>query len=166
MILAVDVQYRNDYATAAGVLFPSWESDTPSDELVAESEQVAAYRPGQFYLRELPCILALLPRIHNQPACFIIDGYISLGKEGKPGLGMHLWNALAGKIPVIGVAKSRYMDTAEECELYRGRSKRPLYVTAVGISLDEAKEHIRGMHGVHRIPTMLKRVDQLCRGLI
>ena len=166
MILAVDVYYRGDHATAAGVLFPSWESDTPSDELAVESEQVAAYRPGQFYLRELPCILALLSQIPQQPSCILIDGYVSLGKERKPGLGMHLWNALAGKIPVIGVAKSRFKETPEETELYRGGSRSPLYVTAVGISLDEAKEHIRGMHGVHRIPTMLKRADRLSRGLI
>jgi deoxyribonuclease V len=46
----------------------------------------------------------------------------------------------------------------------RGGSARPLYVTAAGLSADEAARRVRDMHGPYRIPTLLKRVDQLCRG--
>jgi deoxyribonuclease V len=53
--------------------------------------------------------------------------------------------------------------TAEE--VIRGRSKVPLNVTAVGIDAAEAAECIRRMDGRHRIPTLLKRVDQLARGI-
>jgi deoxyribonuclease V len=38
-----------------------------------------------------------------------------------------------------------------------------LYVTAMGISSEEAKSLIETMHGQYRIPTMLKLVDQLSK---
>ena len=50
--------------------------------------------------------------------------------------------------------------------IYRGDSAKPLFVTAVGMTLEEAKAHIASMHGEHRIPTLLRRVDQLCRGIV
>jgi deoxyribonuclease V len=36
-------------------------------------------------------------------------------------------------------------------------------VTAVGIDLAEAARRLGEMHGPYRIPTLLKRVDRLCR---
>ena len=38
-------------------------------------------------------------------------------------------------------------------------------MTAVGIDPLAAAEQIRQMHGANRIPTLLKRVDRLTRGL-
>ena len=67
---------------------------------------------------------------------------------------------------MIGVAKRSFKDTPEQCELFSGDSTKPLFVTAVGMTLGEAKAHIASMHGEHRIPTLLKRVDQLCRGIV
>ena len=165
MIVAIDVHYRPDgSATAAALCFPSWESGETVEELVLEIEEVAQYVPGQFYLRELPCILRVLADIKCPYDCIVIDGYVVLGKDRRPGLGMHLWNALDRKIPVIGVAKSRVRETPEEAKLFRGSSTRPLYVTAIGVPLDEAKACIGRMHGSHRIPALLKRVDWVCRG--
>jgi len=46
----------------------------------------------------------------------------------------------------------------------RGDSSRPLFVTAAGMNADGAAELVRGMHGLHRLPTLLKRADQLARG--
>ena len=46
---------------------------------------------------------------------------------------------------------------------YRHRSRRPLFVTAAGMPQERAARHIERMHGGFRIPTMLKRVDPLCR---
>ena len=48
-------------------------------------------------------------------------------------------------------------------ELRRGTSRSPLYVTAAGMEATEAARHIAEMHGPHRVPTLLKRVDRLCR---
>ena len=79
---------------------------------------------------------------------------------------MHLYDSLENKIPVIGVAKRSFEGTPEQFELYSGESAKPLFVTAVGMTLEEAKAHIVSMHSEHRIPTLLKRVDQLCRGIV
>ena len=81
-------------------------------------------------------------------------------------MGKHLYDALHAKSVVIGVAKSRFKDTPTEAEIFRGRSRRALYVTAVGISAAEANGFIVRMHGEHRIPTLLKRVDQLSKRLV
>ena len=40
--------------------------------------------------------------------------------------------------------------------ILRGRSRCPLYVTAVGMDLAEAAGHIQAMHGPYWIPTLLK----------
>jgi deoxyribonuclease V len=49
-------------------------------------------------------------------------------------------------------------------EVTRGHSLSPLYVSAAGMHLSDAMHHIQEMHGEFRIPTLLKRVDQLSRG--
>ncbi len=93
----------------------------------------------------------------------VIDGYVWLGGPDKPGLGAHLYEALGRQTAVVGVAKTRSKGAENACEVFRGNSKRPLFITAAGLSQDCAAEHIRSMHGLYRIPTLLKRVDELCR---
>lgn len=166
MILAVDVDYREDKAIAAGLLFQNWEDREPVQELISEILTVAEYEPGQFYKRELPCVLALLQQLAQLPEFIVIDGYVYLDGNQKPGFGKHLYEALEGKSVIIGVAKSRFKDTPAETEIFRGGSKRALYVTAVGVSEVEAKSLVMRMHGEHRIPTLLKRVDQLSKRLV
>ena len=45
----------------------------------------------------------------------------------------------------------------------RGRrgSRKPLYVSAVGCRLQDAADRVLRMHGPHRIPTLVRRADQL-----
>jgi deoxyribonuclease V len=74
-----------------------------------------------------------------------------------------LYQALAGKVAVIGVAKTQFAGAGAAVEVLRGRSTRPLFVTAVGMSAQRAAEHVRSMHGPDRIPTLLKHVDSLAR---
>jgi deoxyribonuclease V len=50
----------------------------------------------------------------------------------------------------------------EAKEVLRGQSRQPLFVTSVGLE-DDAAQCVRKMHGEFRMPTLLKRVDQLCR---
>lgn len=178
MILATDVQYGaptenalgdangQSSAIAAGILFTHWQSEHSHRHVVRPIHTVAPYEPGSFYKRELPCLLALLTDINIELEAIIVDGYVSLGQHHKPGLGMHLYNALTQTVPVIGVAKNKFADTPESCEVLRGSSQKPLFVTAVGIPLESAKLSVESMHGDNRIPTVLKRVDQLCRGII
>jgi len=164
MILAIDVDYRaNNTALAAGVLFSDWQSEVPTEEVCITVQNVAEYIPGQFYKRELPCILAVLQASEHIVDTIVVDGFVSLGNDKKPGLGQHLWETLEEKIPVIGVAKSAFKDTPSNTQVWRGTSAKPLYVTSVGIALEMAKVFVQNMHGEYRLPTLLKRVDYLCR---
>ena len=166
MNLAIDVHYRAEKAIAAGVIFTDWLACEPEREFVTQLSDVGKYESGQFYKRELPCILALLQQVDLLPSCIVIDGYVYLGADEKPGLGKYLYDALQGQAAIIGVAKNRFQDTLAEAELMRGKSKRPLYVTSVGVDQAQAKQFISRMCGAYRLPTLLKRVDQLCRKTI
>ncbi len=161
MIAALDVHYRQDQmAAAAAVLFRDWADGAPFATYESILEKVAAYRSGQFYKRELPCLLALLKSIHEPLETLIVDGYVTHG-DG-PDLGWRLFSTFKGRIAVIGVAKSKYAN-AQGIEILRGDSRRPLYVSAAGMDIRQAACHIRQMQGRHRIPTLLKLVDQLAR---
>ena len=164
MILALDVHYAGDStATAAGVMFKDWHGDVVDHVITHHIEQVAPYRPGFFFERELPCLLALMSKLDGRPEAVIIDGYVWLGTDHRPGLGAHLHAALRGAIPVIGIAKTRFHGTPPGTEVIRGLSARPLFVTAAGIDAETAKNSVRSMHGQFRTPTMLSVVDRACR---
>ncbi|MCA9705979.1 MAG: endonuclease V, partial [Myxococcales bacterium] len=122
----------------------------------------APYVPGQLYLRELPCLLAVLERVARPLDAVLVDGYAVLDDLGRPGLGAHLHAALERRVPVVGVAKTHFRGSTA-VEVLRGGSTRPLYVTAVGMGPERAAEGVGRMHGPHRIPTLLRRVDRLCR---
>jgi deoxyribonuclease V len=164
MLACVDVDYRDEGAVAACVLFRDWADEAPAAERVERIARVEPYRPGQFYRRELPCLLAVLGPVAEGLEAVVIDGYVWLRDESAPGLGGHLYEALGRAVPVVGVAKTRFRSAEVARPVLRGGSGRPLYVTAAGVSADEAARHVRAMHGPYRIPTLLKRVDQLCRG--
>ena len=163
MILAVDVSYKTDEAFASGVGFRNWTDENPAYEVTAHLKGIKRYIPGSFYLRELPAILKLLKKVKEPPEVIVIDGYAWLGKDKKDGLGSRLYKSLNEKIPVIGVAKSAFKNTPEDLELYRGKSKRPLFITAAGMDEKEAKKLILKMQGQTRIPALLKRADKLSR---
>src|SRR5262249_37080476 len=103
--------------------------------------------------------LPLLPPVQ----IVLIDGYVWL-EENRPGLGAHLYQSLDGRVAVIGVAKTRYLGAAGVQEIARGTSKQPLYISAIGLRVQQAAEHVYSMRGPYRIPALLKRVDLLSRG--
>jgi deoxyribonuclease V len=162
MIAALDVRYDEDalIGHGAAVIFERWEDAEPLAEYTAAFNGVSPYVPGQFFKRELPCLMALLGKVREPLDQIVVDGFVSL--DERPGLGLHLWEALGSKVAVIGVAKNHFR-FATPVEVVRGSSKRPLYVTSVGIDPSAAVEAIRKMHGTSRIPTLLKRVDRLTR---
>ncbi|MGD8369468.1 MAG: endonuclease V [Desulfobacterales bacterium] len=162
MIAAFDVHYPSDGgASAAAVLFSGYGDAEPAAEYTAVFGHVEDYVPGAFYRRELPCLLDLFRRMDPVPDETVIDGYVMLGDD-RPGLGQHLFVRLGGKIPVIGVAKSKF-EGACHVEVFRGDGGRPLYVTAAGMDPRIAADKIRTMSGKFRIPALLKRVDRLAR---
>jgi deoxyribonuclease V len=161
MIACVDVYYRDDEARAACVLLRDWPDADSAGVYVEHITGVAPYHPGQFYRRELPCLLAVLAKVEGALDAVVVDGYVWLG-GGTPGLGARLYEALGRAVPIVGVAKTRFAGAAAEA-VVRGTSRRPLYVTAAGMDLADAATRVRGMHGPFRVPTLLKKVDQLCR---
>jgi deoxyribonuclease V len=163
MIACIDVHYRADLTIAGCVLLRDWPDERPAHEIVTRVGPVKPYHAGRFYERELQPALQVLRLTPEPPTTVVIDGYVWLDARGTPGLGAHLFRSLNEAIPVVGVAKSRFRDSAFAVRVVRGSSTRALYVTAAGLSPDTAARCIERMHGRHRIPTMLRRVDQLCR---
>ncbi|WP_394824655.1 endonuclease V [Pendulispora albinea] len=161
--VCVDVDYRDDCVVAACVGFHAWTDDQAAFETKIRSESAAAaYEPGQFYRREMPYVLGLLERLDARPAIIVVDGYVTLD-QGKPGFGAHLHQALSGRCAVVGVAKRPFRNATSAVAVLRGTSHQPLFVDAIGVPLDEAVDGVRAMHGAHRVPTLLKRVDRLSR---
>jgi deoxyribonuclease V len=163
MLACLDVDYRDSEAVAACVLFRAWTDDRGAAEVVEHIPHVEPYQSGEFYRRELPCLLAVLSQVRDPVEAVVIDGYVWLADESRPGLGGRLYEALGRTVPVLGVAKTRFAGVQVARPVVRGVSRRPLWVTAAGIDPDIAAGDIQAMHGSYRIPTLLKRVDQLCR---
>ncbi|MGE5220184.1 MAG: endonuclease V [Chloroflexota bacterium] len=163
MIACTDVYYGATEAVAACVLFRDWPDDRSYLELTDRLENPADYEPGWFYRRELPALLSVAKKLPERPEVIMIDGYVWLGQESYPGLGAYLYEALGGASAVIGVAKTLFKEGPAVRDVRRGTSIRPLYVTAAGMDLNEAAERVVQMHGKFRIPTLLKKVDRLCR---
>jgi len=96
----------------------------------------------------------------NEVTYIVIDGYVHLDNEGKKGLGVMVFDHFESKILVIGVAKSSFLTNQElVTPVYRGKSKKALYVTAVGIELKKAVSFIQKMDGPFRMPTLLQQLD-------
>jgi deoxyribonuclease V len=162
-IACLDAAYSQTSASAACALFPAWDA-AAGRVLTWRAGAAAAYEPGAFYQRELPLLLGVLGQAERAPATIIVDGYVWLDGARRPGLGAMLYKALAERIPVVGVAKTSFGDAASWCiPVTRGDSKRPLFVSAVGMDAEEAAASVRAMHGRNRIPTLLRLVDRTAR---
>jgi len=160
VLCCLDVDYQPTAVTTACVGFDAWTDEVAAIELVMRSRgAAAAYQPGAFFERELPYLRAALDRMPPLEL-IVVDAYVWLAPD-RPGLGKHLHDAVG--LPVVGVAKNHFAGTSA-IEVSRGTSARPLYVTAVGVAPEVAADRVRAMHGDHRIPTLIRRVDTLARG--
>jgi deoxyribonuclease V len=170
MLLCTDVHYRENTAQAAGLLFTDWSAAAAQKSYTTIISPIAAYEPGAFYKRELPCLLQLIELVEAPIDLIIIDGHVWLDADRKPGLGAYLYEALDQQIPIIGVAKNAFKSLPTNVPngvvqaVLRGRSQKPLYLTAVGMELRAAVKGVQAMHGAYRTPALLKEVDQLGRG--
>jgi deoxyribonuclease V len=164
LIAILDVAYTSEAAGAACVLADSWTASAAVSEINKHLPCTPAkYEPGCFYKRELPLLLDVIRELEAQPAALVIDGYVWLGPKNEPGLGAHLFESLGRTTPVIGAAKSPYRHDTWSVQVLRGKSRRPLYVTAAGVDQIKAAGLVLGMNGKHRIPTLLQRADRLAR---
>lgn len=164
-IAVVDVAYRGRGAHAACAVIDAWDGNSPLFTRTAAVSTVLPYAPGRFYVRELPCLLAVLEALPQLPPTVVVDAYVVL-PGGRPGLGAHLHDALGGRTTVVGIAKTPFAG-ALSCPFIvpvtRGASGNPLFVTAVGMAPDVAARHVRAMAGRHRIPDIVRIVDRLAR---
>lgn len=163
MIAFTDVHYADTSALAACVVASDWADVKPFTSVTARVSPIAEYEPGAFYKRELPCLLTVLERAPKFTHV-VIDGYVWLDNAHTPGLGAHLYEALGRSTPVIGVAKTAFRGSEMALRLARPGTEKPLFVTSIGLEAQVALQHLQRLHGPYRIPTMLKRVDQLSRG--
>jgi deoxyribonuclease V len=161
VVAAVDVHYPGSGgARAAAVLATDASFARVVAERVTAVRDVLPYRPGEFYLRELPPLRALLASM-ELPRLVVVDGYADLDPDGSPGLGAYV-RAEFG-MPVIGVAKSPFRTATHAIPVLRGTSARPLLVTAAGLPRAEAADLVRHMAGRFRVPDALRRADALAR---
>jgi deoxyribonuclease V len=134
---------------------------TVVEERVARLADVAAYEPGSFFRRELPATRAVLDGVPDL-GLLVVDGYVDLDPQGRPGLGAHLHDETG--IAVLGVAKTAFRSATHAALVRRGGATRPLYVTAAGLHLERAARLVADMAGPYRLPDALRRVDRLSRG--
>ena len=163
LFIAVDVHYPLDGAARAAAVTAGERNFSRVTRMRTAMVHVdAPYRPGEFYLRELPPLRAVVPSSAGI-ALIVIDGYVDLDPGGRPGLGAYV-HAEYGA-PVIGVAKTRFRTATHAALVFRGQSSRPLYVTAAGMAVAEAADVVREMAGQFRLPDALKLADRLARGV-
>jgi deoxyribonuclease V len=163
MKAVLDVHYAKERAFAACIVFNTWLDSEPTETYRAVVPVLSRYRAGSFYERELPCLLAVLNHTKHQYSTIVIDGFVHLKKPVGKGLGVHLYESLPYSTVVIGVAKSPL--NMAECfvPIFRGKSKKPLYISSVGCEVEKAATSILNMHGPYRIPTLLLLADQHAR---
>jgi deoxyribonuclease V len=163
---ALDVHYdeARQRAWVAAVVFCSWADAAPAFTRAREHRGLEPYASGQFFRRELPCLLPLVDALRREAALqvIVIDGHVDL-RAGRPGLGRHLFDELGGEVEIVGVAKSPFAGSLS-VPVYRGASRRPLWISATG-STTSAVRHVLEMHGDDRLPILLRLADHLARGL-
>ena len=174
MILAFDTYYYDGYSYTVCGAFESWDSEKAKFFVSNRRKGIdAEYTPGELYKRELPCIMQCLSHIKiDNVTSMVVDGFAwVVDEEGNqvPGLGKRLQDAVLkeyGKnISVVGIAKNPYHKQIPNCEeVYRGISKKPLYVTCTeNAFVNHYAIKVELMFGEFRIPDIIKSIDTRTR---
>lgn len=165
MILAFDTYYFDNKAKTVCLEFAEWNENKNFKVHTEIIDNVEEYIPGEFYKRELPCIISLLNKIDlKNIEAIIVDGFVYLDDDKKYGLGGYLYEKLNKEIPIIGVAKTNFASIEKNKKpLFRGDSIKPLFITSIGIDLEEAFQKVESMAGEFRMPTLLKELDRLTK---
>ncbi len=163
MKLAIDLHFDSVGASVAALAFDEWDAAEPSRSFTSRIQHVEKAVRGELDLRALPCFLQLLREHALAAELIVINGLVHLDAQETPGLGRHLYHALGGSCPIIGVAKTAPAGMPEQFEVQREEETRPLIITCVGIDLGASKARVRGMHGRKRVPTLLKLAARLAK---
>lgn len=182
LILALDIQYQDNQAFIAGVLFEflgeikaqyAWQTQTD-----------VPYVPGYFCFREGPPLLDFWHKLLNdsqlQPKLMIIDGH---GLAHPRKFGVATWLGIKTHCPTIGCAKETlvHFDTPPDVSkgsfsviklntervgyvLRNQANINPIFVSPGHlVSLEESKRVILALEGEYRIPEVLRLADQNAR---
>ncbi|WP_298893678.1 endonuclease V [uncultured Psychroserpens sp.] len=165
MYLALDVHYKSNYAKSVGLTFLNKSDNEPQETFIETIEHIAPYQPGEFYKRELPCLLQVISKLNLETInAILVDGHVYVDNDGHYGLGGYLYEALEQKVPIIGVAKRAFHTNKETVKMvFRGASNNPLHISAIGLDLETAAQFVLNMHGNHRHPTLLKILDGITK---
>ncbi|MEM8830947.1 MAG: deoxyribonuclease V, partial [Cyanobacteria bacterium P01_G01_bin.19] len=168
-------RYRISKAAVAVLSYPQLEL---VETAIARIPTAFPYVPGYLSFREIPAILAALPQIKQTPDLILCDGQ-GYAHPRRFGLACHLGVLL--DIPIIGVAKSRFIGEHEEIPLEKGswqplkdgdetigvvlRSRtnvKPIYVS-IGhkISLPTGIDYVMGCITKYRLPETTRWADKL-----
>jgi deoxyribonuclease V len=163
MKLIVAVHFEGTQAQAAAVAFEAWDAAEATQTYLSRIGQVEPAVRGELDLRELPCVLQLLREHRLEPELILLEGFVHLDANETPGLGQHLYQALNGRVPIVGVSKRRLPGLAAQIEVMREEETPPLLVTCAGIDIGAAKARLRAMHGRKRVPTLMKLAARLAK---
>lgn len=127
MKVYIDVYYYTDkntgkeYARTVAGIFETYDDTTFKDIVITRTDNIALYEPGNFYKRELPCIVDVLKECWKRGYILdtiIIDGYCHMCEDDgityHKGLGARLNDYLHDNslpctlVPIIGIAKHPY----------------------------------------------------------
>ena len=178
-VAGVDMGFEDNYkiskAAVAVFTYPELEL---VEQAISRIPTTFPYVPGYLSFREIPAILAVLPKLKQTPDLIMCDGQ-GFAHPRRFGLACHLGVLL--DLPTIGVAKSRFIGEHEELPQAKGsqqplmdndetigivlRSRtnvRPLYVS-VGhkISLPTAIDYVMGCLTKYRLPETTRWADKL-----
>jgi deoxyribonuclease V len=163
MKLLVAVQLEGGQARVAAVGFEAWDAAEATKtwfSRVALAEGAAGEAADA---RKVQGVLQLMAEHRLEAELIVIEGFVHLDAEETPGLGMLLFRALDGKVPVVGVSKKAMPGLSAQFEVAREDEAPPLYVTCAGLDIGAAKARLRAMHGRKRVPTLLKLVARLAK---
>jgi len=163
MKLVVAVHFEGAQANAAAVAFDAWDAAEATKTYVSRITHVEPAVRGELDLRELPCVMQLLREHSLEPELILVDGFVHLDADETPGIGQHLYHALGGRVPIVGVSKKRLPGLAAQFEVMREEEAQPLLVTCAGIDIGAAKARLRAMHGRKRLPTLMKLAARLAK---
>lgn len=181
MILITDVCYdeQNNSAHIGGITFSDWTSDDVIDKFEIDKTGIdAEYIPGEFYKREMPCLIKLwnsIPEdVKKNISTVIVDGFYDIW-DCRPGMGHHFKDWLSengySNIEVVGIAKTKCRETNKfTLPVYRTKeSKESKWRGAIWVNGSNKNEdyvkRVMSMAGKFRIPSIVKKVDHVSRQL-
>lgn len=180
-VAGVDVGFKENYAiTQAAVAVLSYRDLQIVNRAIVRTPTTFPYVPGYLSFREIPAILAVLPKLTIIPDVILCDGQ-GLAHPRRLGLACHLGVIL--DLPTIGVAKSLLIGKHDELPLTKGswlplidrdetigavlRSRdrvKPIYIS-IGhkISLQRSIDLVMNCLTKYRLPETTRWADRLSK---